>query len=655
MNHIASVALLLALAGTPSAPAQPEGAASPRPAAKAADAQQPTLAQFMKIRAPGAATLAPDGTLYVRDWPDGVSQLYRRAPGADPLAPMERLTDFPDGLSSYALSPDGRTIVLAAATGGNEQTQLYLLDPRTKQITPALQNPDVVFRFNEWLKDGSGFIYTANDTSPSDFHIYRYDLQSGKSTKILGKEGSWVVAAVTADGRRLLAGRYLSASQSEVYEIDANTGELTDLTPRDERGAPVSSGPVAYLPGERKVLIGSDIEGGLHRLYVRDLDDEQGALASAVPALDQYEIDAASVNDRGDRLAVTTNEDGFGTLHVYSLPGFTPLELPEIEKGIARPVDFRGDTLVWALSNARTPGLAFATAWGARGEPETEQLTHADTQGIDLGAFTPATLIKYTSFDGLEIPAFLYLPPGCKKGTPIPFVVEFHGGPEGQHRPGFDRETQYLLSRGYGLLQPNVRGSVGYGREFHMLDNYTKRWDSVRDGVEAARWLVEEGYAEPGGIAAMGGSYGGFMAAAVPIEDARSGKPVLGASVDVVGIVNFKTFLEQTKDYRRKLREAEYGPLSDPEFLAEVSPINHIDEIQIPMFIAHGLNDPRVPVGEALQLHVGLAKRGLDPELLIFPDEGHGFAKLDNRLLYAERLVRFLEEHIGAGARGRGR
>ena len=168
------------------------------------------------------------------------------------------------------------------------------------------------------------------------------------------------------------------------------------------------------------------------------------------------------------------------------------------------------------------------------------------------------------------------------------------------------------------------------------------RWSSVKDGVEAARWLVKQGFAEAKKIAAYGGSYGGFMSVATTIE----GKDVIGASVDVVGIVNMKTFLEQTKGYRRKLREAEYGPLTDPEFLASISPITRANEIQVPMLIAHGLNDPRVPVGEAMQLAVNLQSRGFDPELIFCPDEGHGFQKLANRTLFAERMVRFLQRTI---------
>jgi dipeptidyl aminopeptidase/acylaminoacyl peptidase len=212
---------------------------------------------------------------------------------------------------------------------------------------------------------------------------------------------------------------------------------------------------------------------------------------------------------------------------------------------------------------------------------------------------------------------------------------------------------QYLVSRGFGVMLPNVRGSTGYGREFHMLDDYRKRWDSVRDGVEAAEWLVREGYAKPGRIAAYGGSYGGFMSVACIVEDqervdaGRRAQRLFGACVDIVGIVNLQTFLERTSGYRRKLREVEYGPLTDPEFLRSVSSIHRVDKIQVPVFIAHGFNDPRVPVEEAMQLAAALREKGRAPRMFVAPDEGHGFAKLDNRIYFGERMVQFLQETIG--------
>jgi dipeptidyl aminopeptidase/acylaminoacyl peptidase len=235
-------------------------------------------------------------------------------------------------------------------------------------------------------------------------------------------------------------------------------------------------------------------------------------------------------------------------------------------------------------------------------------------------------------------------------------VINYHGGPESQHRPFFSAANQYLLSRGFGIMMPNVRGSTGYGRAFQMLDDYTKRWDSVRDGVDAAEWLVKSGYASPGRIATYGGSYGGFMSVACIVEDQERvergdrKERLFGACVDIVGIVNMRTFLEKTSGYRRKLREVEYGPLADTTFLATVSSIHKADKIQVPVFIAHGFNDPRVPVEEAMQLAVALKDRGLRPRVFVAPDEGHGFAKLDNRIYFNERAAAFLEETIGGPA-----
>jgi dipeptidyl aminopeptidase/acylaminoacyl peptidase len=269
------------------------------------------------------------------------------------------------------------------------------------------------------------------------------------------------------------------------------------------------------------------------------------------------------------------------------------------------------------------------------------QLTFSTFAGIDKNLFSEPRLIRYKSFDGLDIPAFLYLPPDYD-GSPIPFVIHAHGGPESQFRPSFIRHFQYLILNGYGVLAPNIRGSSGYGREFVRLDDYKKRKDSIRDIYEGARWLVAKGYAEEGRVGIKGGSYGGYvtLAALVDYPD------MFGAGIDNIGIANFVTFLQNTAEYRRAIREAEYGPLTDVEFLTEISPLTHAERITSPLLIVHGENDPRVPVGEAKQIAKAVMINGTVTELLIFPDEGHGVAKLSNRLTYYRRMVEFLDRHL---------
>jgi dipeptidyl aminopeptidase/acylaminoacyl peptidase len=632
-----------------------------------------TVRRFLEIRSPQSTALLPDGSLLVRDRPDGVYQLHRIVPAGEGdqrsyepgRATRTKLTNFPDGLHSFSVSPDGKRVIVMHAPGGNEYTALSLLDPSPggdasraaapgMPLTTLLSKPRVQARLNLWLRDGTGFVYSANDDVATDFNLYRWDFAAGRASRVLGEKGAWTAIDVTEDGARLLVANFLSASDVRPHELDLKTGRLRPLTVAGA-GATAAARAIGYLPGERAVLIASDHEDGTSRLYVRDL--ASGKVRKAIPALDRFELDAARIAETRDLVVTVSNENGFGVLRAYRLPGFAPITLPPADHGTVSLASFRGRTLVWTNSNGRKPSIAYATTFDAKGgAPVTRQLTHADDRGIDLSAFALPELVKYRSFDGLEITALLYLPPGHVKGTPIPFLIDYHGGPEGQHRPGFYPQEQYLISRGYGMLMPNVRGSTGFGRAFQMMDDYKKRWDSVKDGVAAAEWLIASGYAEPGRIASTGGSYGGFMSVGCVVEDqeqverGEKARRAFGACVDLVGVVNLETFLEKTADYRRARREVEYGPLSDREFLAGVSPLQRADKIHVPVFIGHGFNDPRVPVEEAMQLAIALKDRGQNPRVFIAPDEGHGFQKLDNLVYWWERVGAFLDETIGAGA-----
>ncbi len=510
------------------------------------------------------------------------------------------------------------------------------MDAGTETIRPVLVDRKTAFGSVVWRRDSQGFAYRANKDVKANFNIDTYDLASETSRLVLDDPGYWYPVDFAASGEKLAVGHYLSASESTIHEVS-----LTGLGSRPIAWSdkPWSFDPVGYVAGDTKFLAITDYEGDRNRLFTIDL--KSGKLRSALPALGDLEVDYAVLNEGRDRLGVVVNEDGYASLHLYALPGFTPVALPHIPKGIVGNVRWRHHTLLYAVNNANTPGLVYQWDLDQPDSPPV-RMTTADTRGVDLSAFALPDLIRVTSFDGLEIPAFLYVPPGYERGTPIPFIVSYHGGPESQYRPYFAKHYQYFLSRGFGVLAPNVRGSAGYGRHYLSLDNYKKRMDSVKDGVAVAQWLIDRGYSKPKMIAAYGGSYGGFMVAAVITQAPE----VFGAACDVVGIVNFETFLQRTKAYRRKLREAEYGPLTDPEFLKSISPIYLADRIKTPVFIAHGENDPRVPIHEARQLYAKLNELGQDPELLVFDDEGHGFRKEANRIVFFKKLADFFETHL---------
>ncbi len=270
------------------------------------------------------------------------------------------------------------------------------------------------------------------------------------------------------------------------------------------------------------------------------------------------------------------------------------------------------------------------------------QATRSSLGGIPRESFVEPSLIHYPTFDERQIPAFLFLPRD-RPAQGLPVVINVHGGPESQARPIFHPFNQYLVAQGYAVLTTNVRGSTGYGYAYMSLDDVRKRMDSVTDLQHAALWLRESGLADPARIVVFGASYGGFM-----VLSAITTYPDLwAAAVDIVGIANFVTFLENTHPWRRKLRASEYGSLeNDREFLEEISPMRHVANITAPLFVIHGANDPRVPVGEAEQIVSALRQRHVPVEYLRFEDEGHGLIKHANRLIAYPSIARFLEEHL---------
>lgn len=269
------------------------------------------------------------------------------------------------------------------------------------------------------------------------------------------------------------------------------------------------------------------------------------------------------------------------------------------------------------------------------------QITQVATGGIPEDTFIAPELVHFPSFDGLEIPAFLYMPPGVERP---PVVMNVHGGPESQSRPAFAAVTQYFVNHGFALLVPNVRGSTGYGRIYTHLDDVEKRMDAVADLEAAVRWLRESGRVDGDRIAVMGGSYGGFMVLA-----ALTTYPDLwAAGVDIVGIANFETFFQNTGAYRRHWRTPEYGdPERDRDLLRRISPIHSVDRIRAPLMVIHGDNDPRVPVNETEQIVEAVSRQGIPVELLRFPDEGHGVVKLKNKLVAYPAVADFLDRYLG--------
>ena len=554
-----------------------------------------------------------------------------------------QLTFQRDRVASATFSPTENVLLTTCDMGGNERTQLYLLSADGSTFTALTDQPEVMFLFGGWSPDGQRISYSSNERDGRFFDVYERDMQSNEIQPLLQQDGTNYAAGYSPDGRSVLVSRYESNVRNALLLVDRATTETRLLTPEEGE----SSGPALYASAQwsadgKGLYLLSNRGRQFFSLAWLDL----ATLAMTYLLEENWDQEQLALTHDGTRMALVTNEDGYSRLRLFDVSNGwearQDLPVPELSGGgtiygVTWSQD--GNRLAFTLDSAND--AADVWVWDIA-EKTLWRTTRSTLGGIPRETFVAPSLVRYPTFDGREIPAFLYLPRG-KEPRNLPVVVHVHGGPEGQARPIFNRVIQYFAAQGYAVLMPNVRGSTGYGYEYQSLDDVRKRMDSVADLRCTVDWLRESGIADPQRIAVMGGSYGGFM-----VLSAITTYPNLwAAAVDIVGIANFVTFLEHTGPWRRKLRESEYGSLEhDREFLENISPIRRVDNITSPLFVVHGANDPRVPVGEAEQIVDALLKRDVPVEYLRFEDEGHGIVKRANRLIVYPAIARFLDKYM---------
>lgn len=588
----------------------------------------PDIGTFMKIgyaRSPGIGV--ETGELFFVSSMSGVAQLYRITEDGWPY----QLTLFDDGISWYKLSYSGEKAIIGAAVGGTEDYQLFLMDTRTGRITQITDKPDIRYGSVFWKRDGSGFFFRANMENPRDHKIYYHDLLTGEDTKLLDMEGSNAIADISVDEKYMITYHAYSNVSIDLYLIELESGKYEMITSGKKD---IMYDSPSMMPDNKTIyLVCNDNDDGI--LKRAKLDLETGKLVFLEPD-SKWTADEIRFSPDRKYMSWLVNQDGYSIMKLWDMERNQPAPGPPVRGLVQTPVlTDDGRVLFQFNSPTKSPDIWL---WDWR-KPELCKITHSIYAGIDPNIFIEPTLIEYESFDGLKIPAFLYLPPDYH-GGPVPFVIHAHGGPESQVRPYFQRHFQYLLLNGYGIIAPNVRGSVGYGKEFHTLDNYTNRLNSIRDYKAAVDYLIENNYTRKGMIGLKGTSYGGYVVLALITEY----PDLFSAAVDHVGIANYVTFLQNTREYRRHIREAEYGPLTDEPFLKSISPIHKASSIKTPLLVVHGENDPRVPVGEARQIIEAVQKSGGIVDSLIFPDEGHGISKLTNRLAFYRKMVKFFNQ-----------
>lgn len=557
----------------------------------------------------------------------GLPQLWTTrvgTPGAIPR-PFGATTDR---VGTVDASPTGPEAVVAIDAGGNEHWQLARVDldvPSGRgSLHPLTSAPETIHSSGRWVDDGRRYRFSSNARNPRFFDVWELDAHGGGAPRSLYQADAYH-AIRGAIGDRTLIQRANTNLDSDLLLLDGGT-------------------PALLTPHEEELTI---FAAALHRegvLAAANPGREFAALVRYRPGSGQQEflreypgdVELVEPAPVGELVALSVNRDGWSEVHLFDLATREDRILTSGPKGVVGAISWLPDGSGFVYDVSSGEGVDLYRRTVATGKEK--RLTGGDV--VRPGIPRPPRLARLRSSDGLSIPYWEYAPAtGVPRGT----ILSIHGGPESQSRPGFSPMLGYLVQEGWRVIAPNIRGSTGYGRTFVHLDDVRRRPDALRDVRELAEELVRSGKAERGRLGIVGGSYGGFvvLAAAARFPD------LWGAAVDLVGIANFVTFLEKTAPWRRRLREDEYGRLdTDREFLVDLSPLTHADEIRAPLLVVHGRNDPRVPVQEAEQIAASLRHRRRPVELLVFDDEGHGIVRKENQLTAWSRAAAFLEEHL---------
>lgn len=553
-----------------------------------------------------------------------------------------QLTFFPDPVGGASYQPaDGRYVVFSKDVGGAEFFQKYRYDVATGGIT-LLTDGKSRNTGGAWSHRGDRYAYMSTRRNGRDLDLWVMD-PSDPATDRLVLElqgGGYGPADWSPDDRRILLFQFTSVNESFLWLVDVATGEKTLLTPKQGSDT-VAYGGAQFSRDGKGIYLTTDRGSEFRRLAYLDLATRQHRfLTSPIP----WDVDDFELSPDGRWVAFVTNEDGISVLHVINAATGGERRLPKLPTGLISNVRWRksGTELGFTFTSARTNADAYSLDLAAG---KLVRWTESETAGLNPAELAEPELIHWTSLDGRSISGFLYKPPARFDGR-RPVIVNIHGGPEGQSRPGFlGRNNYYLNELGIALVFPNIRGSTGYGKTFVKLDNGTLREGAHRDIGALLDWIGTRPDLDADHVLVTGGSYGGYMT----LVTATSYNDRICCSVDVVGVSNLATFLKNTSGYRQDLRRVEYGDERDSTMRAwmeRTAPLNHVDKVTKPLFIIQGMNDPRVPQSEAEQMVAALKQRGVPVWYLMAKDEGHGFRKKGNQDFQFYATVLFAQRYL---------
>lgn len=607
------------------------------------------LNRYQNVRSAGFLDWSLDGKgIYVSTRFGDVSQVhYVDHPGGA----RRQITFFDEPVSGLQRQPNGTRTVFTMDAGGSEFSQIFLLDPSGDDDATMLTDGESRNGAVVWDRTGDWIAYQSTRRNGASNDVWMMNVSNPETAKmaLASPDGTyWRASDFSPDNRKLLILNYVGNADSRIHLLDIESGKLRLLAGDPEN--PSSNFPFAFDREGTGFWFITNVKGDFQQLAWQSLDEgsKPVILTGEIP----WNVESGAISDDRRRGAFTVNAEGLSHLYLLDMESRKFAPVSNIPTGIVGGLEFSpdGNSLGMTLNTPHTPSDSFVLGLGedALDHGELVRWTYSEVGGLDTESFIGPELVRYPTFDSgkggpEKIPAWVYKPEGQ---GPYPVIIAIHGGPESQARPSFSSTYQMWLNKLVAaVIRPNVRGSSGYGKHFKSLDNGFKREDSVKDIGALLDWIATQPDLDENRVAVYGGSYGGYMVLASSVYYSDR----LKAAVDVVGISNFVTFLENTQDYRRDLRRAEYGDEREPamrKHLQSISPLNHVDRIKVPMMVVQGQNDPRVPVTEAIQVVKALREQGQPTWYMNALNEGHGYRKKENRDVYQQAAIMFLQKHL---------
>lgn len=610
------------------------GACAPSPQVR--EVPQYTIEQFLNTEAIGGGSFSADETelLYASD-ASGIFNAYVvPVTGGDRKLGRQLTHSTENSVFPLSFFPEDNRMLYSSDTGGNEILHIFLReeDGSVRDLTPGERNRA---NFRGWARDNQSFFYQSNARDPRFMDLFEMDVATLESRLMFENDG-YNIASISPDKRYVTLAKAVGNHDSDIYLHDTQTSETRLLT---EHEGDIQHRAQGFASDSTTLYYITNADSDFNYLMKMDINTGE----SEIVEKPEWDVFGAGFSRNGTYLTVRINQDARNVIHIYDTTTGEQIELPDVPGDIIGTGFSRSEKLMSLFrSESRSPNNLFVYDLETK---EQVQITNTLNPEINLEDLVETEVLRYESFDGLEIPAIL-TKPHLAPGEKAPAIIQVHGGPGGQSRPGYNALYQYLANHGYVVLQVNNRGSSGYGVKFEAMDDQAHGEGDLDDCVWGKKYLQSLDYVDPDRIGILGQSYGGYIVLA-----AMAFRPdEFAVGVDLFGVANWLRTLENTPAWWAAARDALFQELGDPrtqaDYLREISPLFHAENIVKPMLVLQGANDPRVLQVESDEMVAAIRGNGVPVEYIVFDDEGHGFGKKANRITGFEAILTFLDQHL---------